>query len=592
MIGYLRIKDAKSIYFWSLVTGIVAGLGAVLFSYALAYCEHLVFEHLMGVQRSQSAGEIHFDGSGVSSLNRWFVLLIPAIGGLLAGYVTHRFCGEAIGTGTDAMINAFHNNEGRISGRVPLFKAVATIFTLSSGGSAGKEGPVSQIGAGFGSTLARLLGAGARARRTMLLVGMAGGLGAIFRAPLGGAITAVETVYTEDIESDSLVPAIISSVTAYLTITMIMGPGTVFRVNDVSLNDYRQIVIYVLLGLLCTALGWLFTRTFHRMQDFFVGIRIHPILKPAIGGLAVGMIGLFFPEILGSGFGPVQEAISGEMGNLHGSDLSLAWFFLSIAGLKMIATSLTVASGGSGGVFGPSLFIGGMIGGFVGALSAHLFPMLSISIPAFVLVGMGSFYGGVASAPIAGMIMVCDMIGSYALLPPLMIVSIISVTLSSRWSIYRGQVLNRFKSPAHFWDMNFESLENMPIEKSFHSYRNIALVHNSILLANLESLSVRVQASDFVVTDENGHYEGMISLRKVRLLDEYSHIRNLITVGDSTDGSVPCLTPHDSLGQALRIISEREIDKVAIVDDEKKVMGYLRYIDIMSAYRTGMRKTE
>jgi CIC family chloride channel protein len=190
------------------------------------------------------------------------------------------------------------------------------------------------------------------------------------------------------------------------------------------------------------------------------------------------------------------------------------------------------------------------------------------------------------------MIMVCDMIGSYALLPPLMIVSIISVTLSSRWSIYRGQVLNRFKSPAHFWDMNFESLENMPIEKSFHSYRNIALVHNSILLANLESLSVRVQASDFVVTDENGHYEGMISLRKVRLLDEYSHIRNLITVGDSTDGSVPCLTPHDSLGQALRIISEREIDKVAIVDDEKKVMGYLRYIDIMSAYRTGMRKTE
>jgi len=490
------------------------------------------------------------------------------------------------------MIHAFHHNEGNIGGRVPFFRAIATIFTLASGGSAGKEGPISQIGAGFGSALAQLLGAGARARRTLLLVGMAGGLGAIFRAPLGGALTAVETVYTEDFESDSLVPAIIASVTSYLVFTMIMGEGAIFAINKVSLNDYRQIFLYIVLGLVCTGLGWIFIRMFRKMQDFFAGLSLHPVLKPTLGGVFVGVIGVLVPEILGGGLGLVQETILGN-GMFGTTDyLNLAGFFLLIAVLKMLVTSFTIASGGSGGVFGPSLFIGGMIGGSFGSLSAFLFPTLHISIAAFTLVGMGAFYGGIASAPIAGMIMVCDMIGSYALLPPLMIVSIISVTLSSKWSIYRGQLANRFKSPAHYWDMNFDVLEKMPISRNFSNFRKNAIVQKNLLLTQLDKISTEVQASDFVVINADETYAGIVSLRKTRMSEEYEHIRHLVTIEDAIDSSIAAVSPNDSLGDALRIISETEIDKVAVVSKEKKVIGYLRYIDIMSAYRSGLRKME
>ncbi|MDH5655535.1 MAG: chloride channel protein [Spirochaetia bacterium] len=587
-----RIKDEKSIYFYSLIIGIVSGLGAVVFSYALAYAEHFTFFELMGLDLGHPAGEFHLEILPDQIINRWYIFFLPVLGGLLAGMVSHFLCSEASGTGTDSMIHAFHHEEGRISAKVPLYKAIATIFTLASGGSAGKEGPVSQIGAGFGSAVAQFLSAGARARRTLLLVGMAGGLGAIFRAPLGGALTAVEAVYREDFESDSLVPAIIASVTSYLIYTSIMGAESIFDVGDVTLRDYRLLTAYLLLGFICSFLGWFFIKIFENTGKLFIKLKLHPVLKPALGGVFVGAVALLVPEILGSGFGLMQDALLGKGNyNYSGNLLELAGIFIFIAFLKMLTTSFTIGSGGSGGIFGPSLFVGGMIGGFVGCITAYLFPSIDVSIPSFILVGMGSFYGGVASAPIAGMIMVCDMIGSYALLPPLMLVSIISVTLSSKWSIYKGQVLNRFKSPAHYWDMNFDVLESMPISKNFRqNLRKEAIINKHMLLADLEKKSIKIHASDFIVVNSDNTYHGVISIRKIRLTHDYRDIQNLVTVGDVCEGSFPSLKMSDSLGEALRIISEREMDKIAIVDDKNQTLGYLRYIDIVSAYRIGVKK--
>ncbi|MEM7182221.1 MAG: chloride channel protein [Spirochaetota bacterium] len=586
------IRGPKSLYIYSIIIGIVSGLGAYLFAFLLAKAEYYTFGTLVGWETSHPAGEIHFLHSEPLVFKRWLFFALPIVGGLLTGAIVYFFCREAEGTGTDAMIKAFHYEEGRMNTKVPIFKSISTIVTLATAGSAGKEGPTAQIGAGFGAVISRLLGVGARARRTFLLAGTAGGLGAIFRAPLGGAITAVEVIYREDFESDSLIPCIISSVTAYLVFTSIAGPGSIFQVGSVDLKDYRELFFYIILGLLCFGVGYIFVKTFNFIQQIFQKLPLHPILKPGIGGLVVGTFGLFFPQVVGSGFGILQDTIVGKGFVGDSSLLDVAFFFLLIAFLKIVTTSFTIGSGGSGGVFGPSLFIGGMLGGFVGTMAKYWFPELNVSVSPFILVGMASFFAGIASAPIAGMIMVCDMIGSYALLPPLMIVSVLAFVLSHRWSIYKGQVENRFKSPAHEWDMNQDAMERIKISKYFTEFRKYAIAKGGTRLSEVEEVALEIQASDFIIVDEQQNYLGAASLRRNRLNTELEEdrkaLKNLITIDDVLF-TMPGVSGEQTLGEALRIILNHDVDKVAVLQ-RTKVIGYLRYIDILKAYHTEMRK--
>lgn len=590
---FFRIKGPKSIYFYSIIIGVVSGLGAVGFAAGLAWGEHLTYDLLMGLERTHVKGELHIGGHPSIPVQPLVILFLPAIGGLLVGLFTHTIAPEAKGNGTDSMIYAFHHNEGRVRGLNSLFKVIATIITLSTGGSGGKEGPTAQIGSSFGSTVAGLLQTGARARRTLLLAGTAGGLGAIFRAPFGGALTAVEVVYQEDMEADALVPAIISSVTAYLVYSSIMGQGALFDLEDVGFQDYRHLLIYIILGLTATAGGFLFTRIYHALATLKEKLPLHPVFHPALGGLGVGIIGVFFPEAIGTGFGILQEVLDGgpplKIGN-EGPYYLIATFLI-LALLKMVTTSLTIALGGSAGVFGPSLFIGGMLGGFTASIAAIVFPDWNISATSFILVGMASFFSGVANAPIAGMIMVSDMVGNYALLPALMPVSIIAVALSTGWSIYRGQARTRFQSPAHYWDMKLDILDRMRIADHFQSFRQVAMVESDTLLADLDNRLTDQQATDFVVYDTEKKYRGIISLRKVRLSEELMVLRNLIQVNDAADSSIPAVTPDDHLGEALRIIMEHEVDKVAVLQGTT-VAGYLRYTDVLNRYYRAVQRKE
>lgn len=460
----LKIKGARSIYLYSVVIGGIAGLGAIVFSYALSYAERFMYTQVMGLPRSHPAGDIHVEAWPLVTSHTWMILLSPTLGGLLVGLLVHFFSPTAHGTGTEGMINAFHYEEGRISLKVSFYKAIATIITLSTGGSAGKEGPASQIGAGLGSKIARLINAGARARRTLMLAGTAGGLGALFQAPLGGAITAIEVVYKEDIESDAMIPCIISSVTAYLVFTGVTGSTSVFRIPKVSFEHYSLVVCYLVLALLNAGLGFLFLKLFNSLRDWFEKFSLHRILKPAFGGLVVGCVGIWFPDVIGTAMGLLQRIFDDPSLNsikvfAGHSSYQMAAIFMGLALLKMIVTSFTINSGGSGGVMGPSLFIGGMIGASVGCVAQSLFPNYDISLASFILVGMGSFFAGVTSAPIAGIVMVSDMAGSYVLLLPLMVVTTFTLIISKKRSIYRGQLNNRFDSPAHYWDMTSDRLE-------------------------------------------------------------------------------------------------------------------------------------
>jgi chloride channel protein, CIC family len=583
MLKKIKLRPNHTVYLLSLAVGLVTGLGAIAFVGLLSLAEQGV-ENLHGYTfytdiSSTLGGSRNLPGITTMLL----VVLLPALGGLATGLITWKFSKASAGTGTDQLIKTFHQEEGKMDPKIPLIKSIATIFTLATGGSGGKEGPIAQIGAGIGSYIAKLTGAGARARRTLLLSGTAAGLGAVFKAPLGGALTSAEMVYKEDIESDALIPCFISSVTAYLVYVAFAGTGHFMPIENTGLLDLRELIFYLLLGILCYPFGFLFIRGFNDTRKFFSIIKLHPVVKPALGGLLVGGVSLVFFEVAGTGGNYLNEVASGVK-PFH-QPKGILWIslgFLAIAFLKIFATTLTIGSGGSGGVFGPSLFIGGMLGASVGTLAQYFIPEINLNIASYVVVGMGAFYAGVASAPIAGIVMICEMTGTYSLLPPLIIVSIFTFILGKRISIYKHQAENRFMSPAHAWDMKIDQMEKIIIRDRFPELRKFAWLHENSGPEDVAALAAQIHSSDFVVEGKNGEYAGIFSLRKTP--------RNYNLVGDVSEKNIPSVHPSDNLGKALKILLEFDVDKVA-VEENGKLTGYIRSRDIFNAYLDNVRKS-
>ncbi|RIL04468.1 MAG: chloride channel protein [Proteobacteria bacterium] len=584
--GVFTDINTRTIYLYSIVIGILAGAGALLFNEALRLATEVTMGAWVQLAVPAPAGEPHALAAPEGPPRRWLLLVLPVLGGVVSGLLVKTFAPEAEGTGTDSYIDAFHNKGGTMRRRVPLVKALATIATLASGGSAGKEGPTAQTGAGIGSLVGHYLEMGARARRTMLVAGCAGGLGAIFRAPLGGALTAVEVLYKEDLETDALMPAILSSVTAYTVFCSVNGFHHVFAFGGAPFHSPIQLLFYLVLGLVCSAAGYLYVRFMHgSKKHFFDRLPVNRYLVPPIGGLMVGLVGFFFPQVMGQGFGYVQQVLAG--GTVDGMNAT-AGVLLLLAVLKIATTSFTISSGGSGGVFAPSLFIGAMLGGFVGTLSHELFPDLVPDAAPYAVVGMGAFFAGVANAPIASLLMVCELTGAYELLPPLMLVATVALITSRRWSIYTMQVDNKFYSRAHLWEMNPNVLRRVTIREAMRGvYGRVAIVRDDLPWSALESWVRDTGQSDLVLQNERGELSGLVALRDLGDREDMDHVGALVVAHDLVNRPAIALTPDDNLIQALEYFGDREFDKLPIVETQgrKRLLGYVQYRDILRFYR-------
>lgn len=584
--GIFNIRHPNSIYLYSVVVGVICGIASMIFSFIMNLLESFFLSlHMQTPAKTENlVQKIEFATQHTSS--SLIILLLPAVGGLVAGLIIHFLCRDASGTGTDEMIYAFHFKEGKIDTKIPFYKGLATFFTVPTGGSGGKEGPISLIGAGIGVWFAAIVKGGARARRTLLLAGTAAGLGSVFRSPLGGALTAAEMVYKKDIESDALIPCFISSVTAYLVYISYAGAESPFHVIESHAFNAREIPFYFLLGALCFLFGFLFIKGFNNTRFLFSRFTIPFWMKPAIGGLLTGCLALLFFEVSGMGNDFLEYVIAGHYPDYFISNgaLSVAVTCLAIAFLKIVSTTLTIGSGGSAGIFGPSLFIGAMLGAAVGIFTQIVFPHQNVSIASFMVIGMGAFYAGVAHAPIAGIVMIIEMSGNYTLLPAIIIVSIFTFLLSRRVSFYKNQVDNRFKSPAHSYNMRSDVLENSILKEQFPDFRIIAVANKDWSLEQLVHYGGQVHASDFVVIDDEWNYEGMISLRLIntRKDNRNTPIRNYIQV-------IPPIDSAQNLSAALNVILENDIDKVAVLEG-KRVAGYVRYRDIFEAYNQRMKQ--
>ena len=426
----------------TVLLGIAGVAAAQLFNGLLAIARNIFLHGIAGYTPPGLPSE---GGSSLEIVGRhglWLLPVATTLGGLIVGILVEWLAPEAEGHGTDAVVRAFHQTGGRLRGRVGPVKLFASAITIGSGGAAGREGPIALIAAAVGSAYATLTGRDDADRRILMLTGAAAGLSAIFRSPIGASFFVVEVLYADmEFESSALLYVTLGAIVAYALNGMIVGWDALFVVPTVTaLRSPYGYFWYGLLGLVAGLFGVALPVMFYRTRDAFRRLPVPTWIKPAIGGLLTGIVILAFPQVIAGGYGWIQRAIDGS--------LTLGTM-LAITFAEIVALSFTVASGGSGGVFAPSLFVGAMLGGACAILGGQ---------PAapFVVVGMAAVFAGAAHVPIATMFMVTEMTGGYTLLVPAALAVMVSYLVQTRLSrrlpirsIYEAQVRSRADSPAH-----------------------------------------------------------------------------------------------------------------------------------------------
>ncbi|MGC8602560.1 MAG: chloride channel protein [Desulfomonilaceae bacterium] len=426
----------------SLLLGVVGALSAQLFMFLLNIAQIFFLGWLAGYHPPglPEEGGVLLETFGRHS--HWLIPFSTTLGGLISGILVFSLAPEAEGHGTDTAVKAYHRHDGYLRPRVPFIKMVASAITIGSGGAAGREGPTALISAGIGSIYATVFNRSQQDRRTIVLIGMAAGLSAIFRSPIGCAIFAVEVLYRDiEFESGALFYAMLASLVAYVLNAAFVGWQPLFQVPaGLGVSEVSEYFWYVFLGIAAGLIATILPSVFYGFRDQFKRIPVPDILKPAIGGLLLGVLALFLPQVLGGGYGWIQEAINGR--------LPLYLLFILVFA-KILAFSFTVSSGGSGGIFAPCLFVGAMLGGFIADLIGQ--PCAS-----FVVVGIVAVFGAAARVPFATLLMVAEMTGGYQLLVPaataLSVSYGIQIMLTRHLtykSLYEGQVPGRADSPAH-----------------------------------------------------------------------------------------------------------------------------------------------
>ncbi|NJB68023.1 CIC family chloride channel protein [Desulfobaculum xiamenense] len=565
----------------SLGVGVFSGLAAVLFFSGVEFLKFILLHKLAGLTLPAPAGEEIFHGPA-GAFRPWLIPIMTSAVGILTGWLVVKFIPETIGggtDGTDSMINAFHNKEGRIRPLVGLIKGLTAVLTITTGGSAGREGPISQVGATIGSFIADRFKLTTKERRIMLLAGAAGGLGAIFRAPLGGALTAIEVIYKEDFESEAVLPSVISSVIAYSLFSLFFGTEPIFGIPEFQFTNALELPFYVFMAFFCSFTGWFYIRTFEfvKFKVFEpLSLRIGVMWTMGLGGLCMGLMGMAFPQVLTGGYGWLELAIKGE--------LAISVMLAILVG-KTLATSVTIGSGMSGGMFAPALFVGGMSGGLVGYFSHRHFPDIVTQPGGYVLVGMAAFFAGVANAPIGPMVMVCELTQGYGLLAPLMLASVVCIVLGKKTSLYENQVENKFESPAHIEDMTINVLEGLYVKDFFRPGRVTTLEEGTTLKA-LTDIIVGSNELYFPIKNQDGVITGILGMKDVRKVLYETCLYDLIVVRDLA-GKPATLLPKDDLYTALMKFVDTDYGQIPVVhpDDTNIILGLLNRDDVFNAYR-------
>jgi CIC family chloride channel protein len=559
----------------AVLIGIISGFGSIIFFQALNLGSTLLLGQVAGYFPPAAAGE--GTGSALLSPYPYMIPVVTTLGGLISGIIVFGFAPETEGHGTDSAIDAFHNKKGDIRARVPAVKLLASVFTIGSGGSAGREGPTAQIGAGFGSFLSSALHLNRRDKRIAVAVGIGSGIGSIFKAPFGGAILSAEILYIGDFEVGALFPAFIASTVAYSIFGTFTGWTPIFSfANQTAFSDPIELLLYAVLGIVCGLVGIVYVKGFYGLRDLFQKLSIPNFLKPAIGGLLVGVIGMFLPQILGTGYGWLQIAMNGNF-----VLLPLVLIPIIIV-TKIIATSLSVGSGGSGGVFAPALMMGGLLGATIWFIFSEMLPGFPAAPASFVIVGMMCFFGGVGKVPVAVILMVSEMTGGFTLLVPSMIATAIAYIITGKNTIYKSQVPSRADSPAHRGEYCIPLLQKLYVKDAMTN--RVTTVKPEMLLSEIAELMSKNGIKGMPVVDNNGNLIGVVTLTDI--LQIHPVERTQKTAGDVMTKELIVTYPDEDLSVAFDKMTSNQIGRLPVVDpkNNKKPIGIITRGDIGRVY--------
>ncbi|KXH69918.1 MAG: hypothetical protein AM326_04810 [Candidatus Thorarchaeota archaeon SMTZ-45] len=567
------MKQQIRLYTLGAIVGVISGLVAVGFRL-------LIF------------GTSYLFVSIPNYLGDWGWLVAPAIGGIFVGFIVQRYAPEAKGHGVPELMEAYSMRGGRIRMRVPLLKSLASAICIGSGGSCGREGPIAQIGGGVGSAIARTLNLNTRMTKTLVVCGVASGIGASFNAPLGGTLFGIEII-AGGIAGFSIIPVILSSVLATATANTILGSQPSFQAPLFILGNYFELGLYFALGVILGLASVMWTRGFYRIEDIFERIRISKYALPIIGGFIVGGIALgailmensfiysgifklgepYFPVTMGVGYAFMDAALVGNV--------TLAALF-SFGILKALATSVTLGSGGSGGVFAPTLFIGTALGGSFGLLVSILFPGLVLEPMAYAIVGMAALFAGSGRAPITCIVMIMEMTRDYSMILPLMIAVSTSFLIASsveEESIYTLKLSRRgVKIRRGFYIGALKEAKAAHVMTENPTVLNPEMSRSEVLRIVDET-----QHTKFPVVSDDGVVVGTLITEDLFCeQDDECELR----VKDVMRTDFLHISPESSMDSVLHTMLERDEGHAVVVDPRipNMMLGFITKADVLKAY--------
>jgi CIC family chloride channel protein len=562
-IGRLKLSEQQVLIILSVVVGVGGGFGAVIFRWLIGFFHLIFFDY----------GMLLF--SYVTERPEFLIPLIPMVGGLLVAPITYRLAKEARGHGVPEVMLAVALSGGIIRPLIALAKSIASSICIGSGGSAGREGPIVQIGSALGSTVGQVFKMSGQRVKILVGCGAAAGISATFNAPIAGVLFALEIILG-DFTIHAFSPVILSSVIATVISRAFVGNHPAFIVPPYSLVSVWEMPMYIGLGLVAGVFSVLFIKVLYKSEDLFEGWRINNYLKPAFGGLMLGIIGIFFPQLFGVGYEAIGAALHGHM---------VLWVLIVLVFLKIVGTSLTLGSGGSGGIFAPSLFMGAVLGGFFGNLVHLAFPEVTASPGAYALVGMSAMVAGTTHAPITAMLIIFEMTGDYRIILPLMLSSVLSTLLShrlSRESIYTMKLVRR--------GINLKAGKDISILGSVFVREVMSpqweSISHSMPLGKLLPFLESSKESVFLVVDYEGDLEGTMSLQDIRNLITKRSLDDLVIVKDVVSSNPLTLFPDETLISALSKFGLQDKEALPVVErhNPKKLVGVLKRGDVISYY--------
>jgi len=538
----------------AILIGLLTGLVIGVYDRALEYSNTL-----FGMQQRFSLHEFPY------------VIFIPALGGLVVGIISHYFIKKSYGVG--GLIETVTLRGAKIRLKDAFLEVFTSIITISSGGALGKEAPGVVAGAGTGALVGRILKSPERQLQTLLGCGAAGGIAAAFSTPLAGVVFVVEVIYGE-LETRTFIPIVISSVFATLVSNTLFGVKTLQISSFHLVSPYKELGLCLVLGLLAGIVSTVLIQTLYYIKDLFSKISLHPVFKPALGGLAVGAMGLYYPQVLGMGYEVITDALNGSLA----FNLLLILFFL-----KILAFSLTLGSGGSGGVIAPSLFTGAMLGGAFGTVANLFFPGTIAESGAYAMVGMGAVFAGTARAPLTAILILFEMTRDYSLVLPLMFSCVLSNVMSNALhseSIFtEGLRRKGFKIRK---GREIDIMESMFVKDAM--VQHVQTVSEDKNVGTLIALMQASRHAGFPVLDSKGKLSGIVTLSDLRSKVKYGEVDKKI--GDISTRNVEVAYPDETLETVLKRLGSKQIGRIPVVDreDRTKLLGLITRSDVVNSY--------